>query len=180
MKKKILGFLTLIFCVILNVSAEETARVMFCDSLNYPLEIVVPNREAALAFIRSDEQPDLSLESQFSFAIRNALHHYNTNLTARLSLETNASLGRINTVEVSHMFYLEKNVESYKLELYVKLFKLKNKDSVTSNSMGPMLKTLSTNLDDRYEFEVSDLSNSRCFIRLNNVSVEPLKFIISN
>jgi hypothetical protein len=180
MKKKILGFLTLSFCVILNVSAEETVKVLFYDLGNDSLETAVPNREDDLEFIRSDEQPDLFLESPFSFAIRNALPHFNDDLPLRLSIKTNATLGRINTVKTSDTFYLEKTIVSYKLERYVKSFELKNKDLVLFNSIGQMAKILSTNLDDRQEFDVSDWSSGMYFIGCNTISVEPLKFIIPN
>jgi endonuclease/exonuclease/phosphatase family metal-dependent hydrolase len=61
MKKKILGFLTISLCTVLNGSAQETFKVMFYNLLNYPLETAVPNREADLELILSDFQPDLFL-----------------------------------------------------------------------------------------------------------------------
>ena len=61
MKKKILGFLTVMLLTILNVSAQETFKVMFYNLLNYPLEDAVPNRENDLEFILNDYQPDLFL-----------------------------------------------------------------------------------------------------------------------
>ena len=61
MKKKILGFFTLSLFTILNVSAQETFKVMFYNLLNYPLETAVANREDDLDFILSDYQPDLFL-----------------------------------------------------------------------------------------------------------------------
>lgn len=61
MKKKILGFLTLLLFTLFNVSAQETVKVMFYNLLNYPLEDAVPNRIADLSYILSDYQPDLFL-----------------------------------------------------------------------------------------------------------------------
>ncbi|WP_369993268.1 T9SS type A sorting domain-containing protein [Winogradskyella sp.] len=61
MKKKILGVLMISLIGILNVSAQETFKVMFYNLLNYPLEDAVPNREDDLAFILADYQPDLFL-----------------------------------------------------------------------------------------------------------------------
>ena len=180
MKKKILGFLTISLCAVLNVSAQETVKVMFYNLLNYPLETAVPNREDDLGLIRSDYQPDLFLETQFSFATRNALHNFSDHLPVTLSLETDATLLRTDTVEVSDAFYLEKNIVHYKLELYITSFELKNKDLVIYNSIGKMVKTLNANSDDRQEFDVSGLSNGVYFIGIRNESVEPLKFIISN
>ena len=45
----------------IEVSAQETFKVMFYNLLNYPLEDAVPNREDDLEFILSDYQPDLFL-----------------------------------------------------------------------------------------------------------------------
>ncbi|WP_179008366.1 endonuclease/exonuclease/phosphatase family protein [Winogradskyella forsetii] len=61
MKKKILGFFTLICLVFFHVSAQETVKVMFYNLLNYPLEDAVPNRIDDLSFILNDYQPDLFL-----------------------------------------------------------------------------------------------------------------------
>jgi len=61
MKKKRLGFLVVMLLTIINVSAQETFKVMFYNLLNYPLEDAVPNREDDLEFILSDYQPDLFL-----------------------------------------------------------------------------------------------------------------------
>jgi exonuclease III len=61
MKKNILGFFTISLLTILNVSAQETFKVMFYNLLNYPLETAVANREDDLEFILSDYQPDLFL-----------------------------------------------------------------------------------------------------------------------
>ncbi|WP_412560549.1 T9SS type A sorting domain-containing protein [Winogradskyella sp. MIT101101] len=61
MKKKILSFLTVCLVSSINVSAQETFKVMFYNLLNYPLEDAVPNREDDLEFILADYQPDLFL-----------------------------------------------------------------------------------------------------------------------
>ncbi len=61
MKKKLIGLVATVFLVCLNVSAQETFKVMFYNLLNYPLEDAVPGREQDLAFILTDYQPDLFL-----------------------------------------------------------------------------------------------------------------------
>ena len=61
MEKKILGVLIISLIGILNVSAQETFKVMFYNLLNYPLEDAVPNREDDLEYILADYQPDLFL-----------------------------------------------------------------------------------------------------------------------
>jgi len=61
MKKKILGFFTIICLAFTHVSAQETVKVMFYNLLNYPLEEAVPNRIDDLSYILNDYQPDLFL-----------------------------------------------------------------------------------------------------------------------
>ncbi len=61
MKKKLFSYCMLCLWSLLNVSAQETFKVMFYNLLNYPLETAVPNREQDLEFILSDYQPDLFL-----------------------------------------------------------------------------------------------------------------------
>jgi exonuclease III len=61
MKKNLFSFYILCLFSLLNVSAQETFKVMFYNLLNYPLEDAVPNREQDLEFILSDYQPDLFL-----------------------------------------------------------------------------------------------------------------------
>ena len=61
MKNKTLVCLVLCLFTILNVSAQETFKVMFYNLLNYPNETAVANREDDLEFILSDYQPDLFL-----------------------------------------------------------------------------------------------------------------------
>jgi hypothetical protein len=61
MKKTSISFLIICLLTILNVSAQETLKVMFYNLLNYPLETAVANREDDLEFILSDYQPDLFL-----------------------------------------------------------------------------------------------------------------------
>tara|TARA_R100001369_G_scaffold92446_1_gene137594 strand:+ start:198 stop:1472 length:1275 start_codon:yes stop_codon:yes gene_type:complete len=118
--------------------------------------------------------------SQFSFAIRDALHNFSDHLPVTLSLETDATLLSINAVEFSNSFYLEKTIINYKLNIYINSFKLKNKDLVIFNSIGQMVKKLGTNSDNKQEFDVSELSNGLYFIGVQNATIEPLKFIISN
>ena len=61
MKKKIFGCFLLACMFWIDVSGQETFKVMFYNLLNYPLEDAVPNREDDLEFILSDYQPDLFL-----------------------------------------------------------------------------------------------------------------------
>jgi len=61
MNKRLFSFYMLCIWSLLNVSAQETFKVMFYNLLNYPLETAVPNREQDLEYILWDYQPDLFL-----------------------------------------------------------------------------------------------------------------------
>ena len=118
--------------------------------------------------------------SQFSFAVRNALHNFSDHLPVTLLLETDASLLGINDSEISNLFYLENTLIINKLELYIASFDLKHKDLIIYNSIGQIVKTLRTNADYRQDFDVSGLSNGIYYIGVNTAAIKPLKFIISN
>ena len=93
MKKKRLGFLVVMLLTILNVSAQETFKVMFYNLLNYPLEDAVPNREDDLDFILSDYQPDLFLvcELNNSTGADNVLDITRTAITSNYEMATYVS-----------------------------------------------------------------------------------------
>jgi hypothetical protein len=61
MKKKKIGFLIFGLLSIINISAQETFKVMFYNLLNYPLEDAVQGREQDLFIILEHYQPDLFL-----------------------------------------------------------------------------------------------------------------------
>jgi len=90
MKKKILGVLIVSLLTILNVSAQETFKVMFYNLLNYPLEDAVPNREDDLEFILADYQPDLFLVCELNNATgaNNILNSVRTALNANFEMAT--------------------------------------------------------------------------------------------
>lgn len=81
MKKKILGFFTLLLFTFSTVSAQETVKVMFYNLLNYPLEDAVPNRINDLAYILNDYKPDLFLVCELN-NISGAIDVFNTTKSA--------------------------------------------------------------------------------------------------
>lgn len=85
MKKKRLGFLLVMLLTMLNVSAQETFKVIFYNLLNYPLEDAVPNREDDLEFILSDYQPDLFLVCE----LNNSKGAYNVLGITRTAINSN-------------------------------------------------------------------------------------------
>lgn len=93
MKKKIIGFFIIGLLNILNVSAQETFKVMFYNLLNYPLEDAVPNREDDLEFILSDYQPDLFLVCELNniTGATNVLNIAKTSINQDIEMATYAS-----------------------------------------------------------------------------------------
>ena len=69
----------------IDVSGQETFKVMFYNLLNYPLEDAVPNREDDLEFILSDYQPDLFLVCE----LNNIIGANNVLNITRSSISTN-------------------------------------------------------------------------------------------
>ncbi len=90
MKKRILGFLTISLLTILNVSAQETFKVMFYNLLNYPLETAVANREDDLELILSEYQPDLFLvcELNNSTGANNVLNITRSQISPNFNMAT--------------------------------------------------------------------------------------------
>ncbi|WP_296384854.1 T9SS type A sorting domain-containing protein [Winogradskyella sp.] len=118
--------------------------------------------------------------SQFSFAVRDALHNFSDHLPVTLSLETDATLLSIDDVDTVVYFSLEKNVVNNELTIYINSFKLEVEHIEIYNSIGQKVKTLRTNSNYKQQFDVSGLSNGLYFLRIPNQNIKPLKFIISN
>jgi endonuclease/exonuclease/phosphatase family metal-dependent hydrolase len=93
MKKTLIGFFAVSLLSILNVSAQETFKVMFYNLLNYPLEDAVPNREDDLELILSDYQPDLFLvcELNNSTGADNVLNITRTAINSNFEMATYVS-----------------------------------------------------------------------------------------
>ncbi|WP_400080255.1 T9SS type A sorting domain-containing protein [Winogradskyella sp. R77965] len=93
MKKKILVFITISLLCVLNVSAQETFKVMFYNLLNYPLEDAVPNREDDLEYILTDYKPDLFLvcELNNSAGATNVLNIAKTAINSNIEMATYVS-----------------------------------------------------------------------------------------
>ena len=93
MKKKIIGCFLLACMFWIDVSGQETFKVMFYNLLNYPLEDAVPNRENDLEFILSDYQPDLFLvcELNNSTGANNVLNITRSSISANYEMASYVS-----------------------------------------------------------------------------------------
>jgi len=93
MKKKIFGCFLLTCMFWIDVSGQETFKVMFYNLLNYPLEDAVPNREDDLEFILSDYQPDLFLVCELNNIIgaNNVLNITKSSISTNYEMATYVS-----------------------------------------------------------------------------------------
>jgi len=118
--------------------------------------------------------------SQFSLQTRNALHNFSDHLPVTITLETDATLLSVNTVETAIDFKLKNTVIEYKLNVSINSFKLYNEKLIIYNSFGQKVKVLQMNSDFEQQFDVSDLHNGLYILATPNQNIKPLKFIISN
>ncbi len=118
--------------------------------------------------------------SQFSFETRDALYNFSDHLPVTITLETDATLLDINTIEAAFNFKLKYNSISSILDIYVNSFKLFNEDLIIYNNLGQNVKTLHLNSDYEQRFDVSDLQNGLYVLAPHNQNIKPLKFIITH
>lgn len=119
-------------------------------------------------------------DSQFSFEIRDALHNFSDHLPVTLSLETDATLLDINSVDISSKLLLEKTIVKNTLTIMLDSNELFHEDLIIYNSMGQRIKTLHIDTHERQQFNVSELQNGLYYLVVPSLNLNPLKFIISN
>lgn len=113
MKKKILGFLTLSLCTVLNVSAKETFKVVFYNLSNYPPETAVSNRKAGLERLRSDDRPEVFLVCEWNSVTgaTNVLDITRTSINPNFEMATYASNTSDDTgsnqYDLQHLWYCD-------------------------------------------------------------------------
>ncbi|MBC3847085.1 hypothetical protein H8K90_11885 [Winogradskyella echinorum] len=118
--------------------------------------------------------------SEFSFDVRDALHNFSDHLPVTVSLETDATLLNIDTVETSLSFSLKQSVIQNNLTLYISAVKLFNSQLTIYNNLGQTVKTIALHSDYEQVFNVSGLDDGLYFIASADKNIKPLKFIISN
>ncbi|WP_296316459.1 hypothetical protein [Winogradskyella sp. UBA3174] len=118
--------------------------------------------------------------SQFTFETRDALHNFSDHLPVTISLEANVTLLHTESVATLENFLLEKTVNNSSLTLYINSFELYNQDLIIYNNIGQQVKSFKSNTDSLQKFDISDLEDGLYFIGFSNVSLKPIKFIITH
>ncbi|WP_439152057.1 T9SS type A sorting domain-containing protein [Winogradskyella sp.] len=121
-----------------------------------------------------------TINSQFSFEIRDALHNFSDHLPVTLSLETDATLLSTKDVSLVDALSLEKNIIDYNIFIYINSFELLNEQLYVFDMTGKRVKTLRTNTNTRQEYDLSDLQNGLYILAAPNSNLNPIKFIISH
>jgi hypothetical protein len=116
--------------------------------------------------------------SQFSFEIRDALHNFSDHLPVTLTLETDATLLNVNTVNLPSKFMLEHTIIKNTLTIVLDTNELYHEELIIYNSVGQRIKTLQIDTNNRQQFNVSELQNGLYYLVVPNLN--PVKFIISN
>lgn len=118
--------------------------------------------------------------SQFTLETRDALHNFSDHLPVTVSLETDATLLKINEATTTVGFNLDKTVINYTLVIYINSFKLFNEKLIIYNCLGQNVKTLQMNSEYEQHFDVSNLPVGLYYLASHNQNINPLKFIRSH
>ena len=118
--------------------------------------------------------------SQFSFATRNALHNFSDHLPVTVSLDANVTLLSTDTVSRLEKFKIEKTIINNLLTIYINSFELFNQELQVYNTIGQQVKTFKTNNTTKQELDMSDLEQGLYYLHFSNLSINPIKFIITH
>ncbi|OZV69861.1 T9SS type A sorting domain-containing protein [Winogradskyella aurantia] len=119
-------------------------------------------------------------DSEFSFAIRDALHNFSDHLPVTVSLQTDASLSTIASQEISAPLMVKQTVINTTLTIYNSDYTLSNKTVVIYNSLGQVVQTLTLNSNPEQNLDLSQLQMGMYYIKVKDYAINPVKFIISN
>ncbi|WP_339624670.1 T9SS type A sorting domain-containing protein [uncultured Winogradskyella sp.] len=118
--------------------------------------------------------------SQFSFATRNALHNFSDHLPVTVSLDANVTLLSTDTVLRLEKFRIEKTIINNLLTIYINSFELFNQELQVYNTIGQKVKTFKINNATKQELDMSDLEQGLYYLHISNLSINPIKFIITH
>ena len=118
--------------------------------------------------------------SEFTYALRDALHNFSDHLPVTLSLETDATFLGVEDYELSSKLRLESTIINQSLILNIDAIELYYKPLVIYNNLGQNIKTFYMTSNNKQRFDVSDLSHGLYFLSVPNSNSNPIKFIISN
>jgi hypothetical protein len=119
-------------------------------------------------------------DSEFSFAIRDALHNFSDHLPVTVSLQTDASLSTIASQEIPKPLIVKQTVISTTLTIYTTDDNLSNKAVVIYNSLGQIVQIHTLNSDSEQNLDLSQLQQGMYYIKVKDYPINPVKFIISN
>lgn len=119
-------------------------------------------------------------DSEFSFAIRDALHNFSDHLPVTVSLQTDASLSTIAAQEIPEPLIVKQTVVSTTLTIYNTDDTLSNQAVVIYNSLGQIVQTLTLNSDSEQDLDLSQLQKGMYYLKVKDYPINPVKFIISN
>jgi hypothetical protein len=119
-------------------------------------------------------------DSEFSFAIRDALHNFSDHLPVTVSLQTDASLSTIASQEIPKPLIVKQTVISTTLTIYTTDDNLSNKAVVIYNSLGQIVQIHTLNSDPEQNLDLSQLQKGMYYIKVKDYPINPVKFIISN
>ena len=141
---------------------------------------VYGNNGLSSCYNRAINSPNCgTVNSEFSFAVRDALHNFSDHLPVTLVLETEATLLSTDEATPIETTILEKRLVKNKLELRLHTTGLKNKALVIYNSLGQRVQQLSTGVDDYQTIDISNLVNGTYVLWINSDQYQPIKFIVA-
>ena len=118
--------------------------------------------------------------SEFSYTLRNHLHNFSDHLPVTLLLETDASFLSVERFETLKAIRLESTIVNESLKINVASSQVYNQRLFVYNNLGQNVKTFQMNLEEKQQFDVSDLSHGLYYIVVSNLASTPIKFMISN
>ncbi|MBU2928236.1 hypothetical protein [Winogradskyella psychrotolerans] len=177
MKKKTFSFFILILFTLTSISAQETVKVMFNNSLSSPIKNAVHNLTSCWnTSINSSEYETTG--SQFSYELRNALHNFSNHLPVTLSLTTNATFLSVKDVQTASGLCIDASLTKQKQVVSVTNVNLYNETLRVTNSLGQQVKTFQINSDKKQYIDVSDLQENLYYVTPSQNQRNPLKSII--
>jgi hypothetical protein len=117
--------------------------------------------------------------TDFSFAIRDALHNFSDHLPVTLQLQTNQSLS-IPEFNITNMItILGSNIIDSTLTLSVDLSLQNQLELYIFNSLGQVVKTVDAN-NTLISIDATQISNGIYYITNSKFQFKPLKFVVNN
>ncbi|MCA0131778.1 T9SS type A sorting domain-containing protein [Winogradskyella alexanderae] len=118
--------------------------------------------------------------SQYSFAVRDALHNFSDHLPVTLDLAIESSLLSMDEVVLNMSFKPEKSLVDNYLRFMNISPELFNQNLVIYDCFGKVVKRVRLKTQESISIDCSELANGLYFLQLQNQLVSPIKFIVSH